>query len=722
MKSLIVDNYDSFTYNLSQLLAEINEELPVVITNDQLSWAEVKTAHFDNIIISPGPGSPAKAEDFGICKNILTNAEIPVLGVCLGHQGLGYYYGANLSYAPEPMHGRMSKIYHHGNLLFKDIPPKFTVIRYHSLLLFPPLPSQLEEIAWTKNDNLIMAIRHKYKPFWGVQFHPESICTEYGKQLLINFNDLTKQFWQTKRKQDHDSHNLKVLINLRKNPTFNSSNNSYYSREKNKDKLSQLSYQVFSKKLNFWLDSETIFKTLYQQSDYSFWLDSSMVAEDLSRFSFMGNTEGKHSFIIQYQVDNQEIKIIKENKVSSVQSDIFDFLDKQLTKYSCENKELPFKLNAGFVGYFGYELKALCGSSNQHKSNLPDAEFIFADRLIVFDHLEQNIYLVCLEKKHYEDDAYLWFAEIENKLQTIKVNKQQNQEPERKIISDKIGEIKLTRNQQDYLKDINTCLENIREGESYEICLTNQLNLPSISNSFLYYCILRKENPAPYSAYLKLGKHSIICSSPERFLSLDKDGWLESKPIKGTCKRSKNKQEDLQLRESLKCSEKEQAENLMIVDLLRNDLGRVCEIGSVHVPKLMAIETYSTVHQMVSTIRGKIQEDIKPVDCIKASFPGGSMTGAPKKRTMEIIDHLETEARGVYSGSIGFLAVNGTLDLNIVIRTAVVTPEKTTIGVGGAITALSHPESEFEEIMLKAQALIEVICEGRRQKAEGRRY
>jgi para-aminobenzoate synthetase len=706
MRSLIVDNYDSFTYNLYQLLAEINGDLPTVITNDQLSWKEIKDANFDNIIISPGPGSPATAEDFGICRDILIYGQIPVLGVCLGHQGLGYYHKANLSFAPEPMHGRISKIYHRGDLLFQNIPSQFTVVRYHSLLLSSPLSPQLEEIAWTKNDHLIMAIKHKYKPFWGVQFHPESIGTDYGKQILINFTYLTQQFWRRNNKQVKNNYQWQSLGNITNKPQVSLITQT---GKKDKSKITKSGYQVYGKKIDFWLESETVFQSLFAQSDYSFWLDSSMVAEGLSRFSFMGDNQGKHSFIVSYQVDNQEIKIIKDKKVSLLQDNLFDFLDQKLIQYYCESKELPFKFNGGFVGYFGYELKALVGGSNQHKSNLPDAEFIFADRVIVFDHLEKKIYLVCLDAQNTQNDALIWLRESEDKLQKIKNNYQQNHNQDKNFNINQTFDIKLTRNKQDYLTNINTCLQKIKEGESYEVCLTNQINLPSIINPLVYYCLLRQENPAPYSAYLKLGKKSIICSSPERFLSLDRDGWLESKPIKGTCKKSPNQQEDLQLQTSLKYSEKEQAENLMIVDLLRNDLGRVCEIGTIHVPKLMAIETYSTLHQMVSTIRGKIRQEIKAVDCIKASFPGGSMTGAPKKRTMEIIDQLETEARGVYSGSIGFLAVNGTLDLNIVIRTAVVTPEKTTIGVGGAITALSHPESEFAEIILKAQALIDVI-------------
>jgi para-aminobenzoate synthetase len=691
MKTLIVDNYDSFTINLYQMVAEVNGTEPLVIPNDGMTWEELKKLNFDNIIISPGPGHPSNERDFGICRQIILEANIPLLGVCLGHQGLGYLYGSIVQRAPQVMHGRLSEIFHDGSELFQGIPSPLSVVRYHSLLVEEPLPKTLQRIAWT-SDGILMGLKHQDKPFWGVQFHPESICTEYGAQLLMNFRDITRRFWDSKPARQESPIDLPEMVSIIPSgrPTPQESK----------------CFKVNSRKVEFFRDVEDVFMGLYSSSPVAFWLGSSMLqpVDNISRFSFMGDASGSHSFLVNYRVESKELTISQNGTSTSRSGDIFDFLSSELDRRYYRSDDLPFDFNSGFVGYFGYELKADCGGQNKHTSPLPDSTFLFADRLIAFDHQEHVIYLVCLTENDGEKEAVAWFDETENQLRNLS--------PAPDLKPESINEpvlFELSRSKERYLQDIESCFKEIEQGESYELCLTNLVRTSYRPDPITLYRTLRKHNPAPYAAFLRLNEISVVCSSPERFLRIDKDRWVESKPIKGTCRRGETPEKDWILKENLRRNEKDRAENLMIVDLLRNDLGIVCEVGTVSVPKLMNIESYETVHQMVSTVRGRLRSEINAAECVRAAFPGGSMTGAPKKRTMEIIDQLEAEARGVYSGSIGYLGLSGTADLNIVIRTAVISPIDTTIGTGGAIVALSDPDAEFEETMLKARALIQAI-------------
>lgn len=688
IKTLIIDNYDSYTFNLYQMIAEVNNQLPLVICNDRLNWHDLKELVFDNVVISPGPGRPEKVKDFGICQQLLQNhLNVPLLGVCLGHQGIGHYYGGKVIHAPEVRHGRLSDIYHNGCDLFQEIPTPFSVVRYHSLLVSEELPSCLEKIAWTA-EGLVMGLRHRHHPLWGVQFHPESICTEYGYKLLQNFKEITEQFIEK---------NKKNLVKKGNRTIFPISTNSLPQKQSQE-------FEICSKKLNYYPNAEQAFVHLFGEDANAFWLDSSRVEPGLSRFSFMGGSGGSNSLVVRYHTQSQELTITQSGKVTRFQESIFEYLKREINRRHCQSDELPFDFNCGFVGYFGYELKAECGSSLIHSSSLPDAIFLLADRMIAFDHQEQTTYLVYLASMGETAQAQAWFELIEKQLRTLP--------PLTPIVPDTSSNpviFHLSRSYQTYKDDIHQCLREIHEGETYQVCLTNQLHTDATPDPLKFYRTLRQVNPAPYSAFLRFGDIAIACSSPERFLQIDRQGWVETKPIKGTLQRGQTPQEDFLLRESLRCSEKDRAENLMIVDLLRNDLGRVCEVGSIHVPKLMEVETYATVHQLVSTIRGRLSPDMTACDCIRMAFPGGSMTGAPKLRTMEIIDKLEQEARGVYSGALGFLGLNGAADLNIVIRTAVLTPDKTTIGIGGGIVALSDVEMEFQETILKANALIQAM-------------
>jgi para-aminobenzoate synthetase len=699
MKTLIVDNYDSYTFNLYQLIAEVNGEYPTVIYNDQFTWDELDQGEFDNIVISPGPGRPEKSKDFGICRQMIQNAQVPLLGVCLGHQGLGYGYGGKVIHAPEVRHGRLSEVHHTANDLFAGIPSPFSVVRYHSLLVADDLPDCLEKTAWT-DDNLIMGMRHRSLPMWGVQFHPESICTEYGQTLFENFKEITQKFVQERDKTPtkHYWTGNNQATSLPTNSSQNSSQTDSFQQNQ------QQEFELCTRKLSLYHDTEQMFVHLFGNSASAFWLDSSRVESGLSRFSFMGDNSGENSLLIRYRTQGQELTITQSDTVSFKTEGIFDYLQREIERRQCPSDDLPFDFNCGFVGYFGYELKAESGGKLNHTSPLPDAMFMLADRMIAIDHQEQAIYLLCLTQQGQAASTEDWFkaiaTQIENLPPLLPIVPQNKKTP---VV------FRLGRSQKTYLDDIEKCLQEIHEGETYQVCLTNQIHTDTTVDPLEFYRTLRRINPAPYAAFLRFGDVGIACSSPERFLQIDRQGWVETKPIKGTLPRGTTPEEDFMLRDRLQNSEKDRAENLMIVDLLRNDLGRVSAVGTVHVPKLMAVETYATVHQLVTTIRGQLRDNVSAVDCIHKAFPGGSMTGAPKIRTMEIIDQLEQEARGVYSGAIGFLGLNGSADLNIVIRTAVMTAEQTSIGVGGGIVALSDPQMEFEEIMLKAKALIHAM-------------
>jgi para-aminobenzoate synthetase len=195
LKTLIIDNYDSFTFNLFQQIAKVSGEEPLVVKNDQITLEEIQAFAPTNIVISPGPGRPENIQDFGICQAVIESVNIPLLGVCLGHQGLVHTFGGKVIHAPRVMHGRLSEIYHDGKYLFAGTPQGFSVVRYHSLIAHENLPDELEATAWTES-GIVMGLRHKSKPFYGIQFHPESILTQYGDEMVANFFELTKAFYE----------------------------------------------------------------------------------------------------------------------------------------------------------------------------------------------------------------------------------------------------------------------------------------------------------------------------------------------------------------------------------------------------------------------------------------------------------------------------------------------------------------------------------------------
>ncbi|XP_050210164.1 aminodeoxychorismate synthase, chloroplastic [Mercurialis annua] len=800
VRTLLVDNYDSYTYNIYQELSVVNGVPPVVVKNDEWTWEQVcyylyEEKAFDNIVISPGPGSPTCAADIGICLRLLLECrDIPILGVCLGYQALGYVHGAQIVHASEPVHGRMSEVEHNGCKLFNKIPsgPKsgFKVVRYHSLVIdAESLPEDLVPIAWTTSagihsflesqssdtwsyslseevqmKKILMGIKHSTRPHYGLQFHPESIATCHGRQIFENFRELTQNYWQRLRSTFVNERNAiyaacmqapgaNQLFEVNRSRVLEcnddvlsfqeTSRNQFLDSidERNYFRMSRcvgvrhlkLKWRKFNKLAAQVGGAKNIFCKLFgdNNAENTFWLDSSSIEKDRARFSFMGGIGGslwkQMTFRLSYQsnmaLNDGGYISIEDSRGSSrsmyLEEGFFDFLNQELLSFQYDEKDfegLPFDFYGGYIGYIGYNLKVECGmSSNYHKSTTPDACFFFADNFIVIDHRYDDVYILSVQEGSATNSQ--WLDDVERKLLHLEVP------AERKVVHQTSQPASFSacdagfvaeKSRAQYINDVHKCLEYIKDGESYELCLTTQMRKRvGDVDSLGLYLHLREKNPAPYAAWLNFSNENlrICCSSPERFLRLDRNGVLEAKPIKGTIARGSTLEEDEQLKLKLQYSEKDQAENLMIVDLLRNDLGRVCEPGSVNVPHLMDVESYATVHTMVSTIRGQKRPNLTAVDCVQAAFPGGSMTGAPKLRSMELLDSLESCSRGIYSGSIGFFSYNQTFDLNIVIRTIVMHEGEASIGAGGAIVALSNPEDEYDEMLLKTRAPAKAIVE-----------
>ncbi|MFF0010504.1 aminodeoxychorismate synthase component I [Streptomyces sp. NPDC005374] len=731
MKTLLIDNYDSYTYNLFQLLAEVNGEEPVVVLNDAVDAIPdlgEYLAEFDNVVVSPGPGHPAEPRDFGLSTAVLAESSIPVLGVCLGHQGIALGEGGLVGAAPEPRHGHLSTVRHDGRELFRGLPQDFTAVRYHSLAVSEPLPETLEATAWAE-DGVLMGLRHRSRPLWGVQFHPESVLTDYGHRMLVNFRNLTAERARRTRTKNTAVPPTEAAVPR---------SASIIPRPRR----ATPAYRLHTRRIAGAVDTEAAFTRMYAASPRAFWLDSALVEEGRSRFSFFGDDSGPLAEFVRYDVESGRCEIEREGRPTrKVAASVFDYLGRQLTSRRVDGSGLPFDFTGGYVGYFGYETKADCGSPNRHTSEVPDACWLFADRLIAVDHLKRFTYAVCLAEDTPQAalEAEDWLEGALAQLTFVATEPDGNPLPDgapmfgggassggtalpgrtassaRQTVSARsaldlgAAEPWLVRDRAAYLADIESCARELRAGTSYEICLTNAARLPAPPDAYEFYRTLRRVNPAPYAAFLRFGDVDVAGSSPERFLRITGDGVAEARPIKGTAPRGAGPEEDARLRDALAADPKTRAENLMIVDLLRNDLGRVCRTGSVRVTRLMATETYATVHQLVSTVEGRLREGIDAVDCVRACFPGGSMTGAPKLRTLEIIDSLETEARGVYSGALGYLGCGGGADLNIVIRTAVFADGLMHLGAGGAIVLDSDPDAEYDEMLLKTAAQMRAL-------------
>jgi para-aminobenzoate synthetase len=734
MSILIIDNYDSFTYNLFQLVASTTDAHVRVIRNDDYSaWDSIDLDSLEALIISPGPGRPEFESDFGISRLAL-NYAVPLLGVCLGHQGVCHFEGGVVTTAPEPCHGLTGAIQHDGTGLFAGIPSPFNATRYHSLVV-DEVPDTLKVTASTidrTGKKLVMGVEHCFRPQWGVQFHPESIATEHGARLINNFLQLARgrsrqrdtataptryigqssaQFIDT----EHDRRLINNSIQLGHGRLPQRNTNAAPAAaarlrcigQRNEPQTRGRRFCLISRRLDYQPDAEAVYSQLFAGQDAAFWLDSSLIVDGLSRFSILGG-RGPHGEWVTADANCGVRVEHSDGTVTHLDQSIFDYLGEQTAERAVTGFESDCEFTLGYVGYLGYEMKAECGGDAVHQSDLPDAGFVFCDRAVVVDHELGETWLLALSDQEAGDEAEAtsWLDQAERTVRSSLNTKPVERESKSPLLD---LPVVARETAGKYLDNIQQCLKEIRAGETYEVCLTTTMTVTADIDPLETYRDLRRRNPVPYGALLQLPGVDILSASPERFVKISADRMAEAKPIKGTRRRGRTSDEDAQLADDLRTAVKDRAENLMILDLLRNDLGQVSVVGSVHVPKAFAVETYATVHQLVSTIRATLSDDVTPAEAVRAVFPGGSMTGAPKRRTMQIIDRLEGGCRGIYSGAIGYFSLSGAVDLNIVIRTMVVCGDQITIGTGGAIVALSDPEEELAEIRLKAHALLESL-------------
>jgi len=461
----------------------------------------------------------------------------------------------------------------------------------------------------------------------------------------------------------------------------------------------------------------------FSDESYSFFLDSGMDPGKLGRFSFLGVEP-----FLKFVSKGKDIFVDCQGWKKHFSGNPFYVLMSLLDRYRSDFRDEHIPFWSGAVGYFAYDLKnhiEKLPDTAAEDLNIPDCILCFYDCVLVFDNSEKKAYLVSSGFPELGRKRLLRAkARLENLKDRLSLPARRDSlfssgiEPSRALYNN----LQSNFTKSGYINAVLKAKEYIKRGDIYQVNLSQRFNRDINIEPFRLYSVSRAINPAPFASYLNFGDIKILSASPERFIKVT-DKNIQTRPIKGTRPRGKNKIEDALLKNELVRSIKDRAENLMIIDLERNDLGRICEYGSVKVSEFMICEEYPTVFHLTSTIEGRLRENIQPTDILINCFPGGSITGAPKIRAMEIIEELETVKRNIYTGSIGYICFNGDMDTSIAIRSFIIKDNTAYFSVGGGIVWDSDPEKEYEETLDKARALIEAIGQatGNRQQATVKR-
>lgn len=442
------------------------------------------------------------------------------------------------------------------------------------------------------------------------------------------------------------------------------------------------------KEIGQYFSEEDFIKSFGDKKGF-FLLDSGDLVSENACYSFIGL---RPAFKISYSRKGTILngKLIREP--------FLKYIDNEIKLRQRERGPFPFC--TGFMGYltydFGWELDKFKNIYKKRQLyNMPLAAFYYYDTIFVIDKKKKKLF--CVSEKKPED-----LKDLIRMLKKHEATKETNIKVK----------LKSSVSKRAYYKIIDETKRYISEGDIYQANISQRFCCDFESDPSYFYSRLRKLSPAPFGSYFVEDGFTILSNSPERFL-FKNGNYIETRPIKGTRKRLKDNQQDIKIAEELKNSEKDKAEHIMIVDLERNDLGKICKKGTVKVDKLMKIETYANVHHMVSVITGALEDGVTFSDCINATFPGGSITGAPKLRSMQIIDELEPVDRSIYCGSIGYIDNSGNFDFNIAIRTGIIHKNKLYFYVGGGIVADSDPQLEYEETIIKARSFLTALGLGR---------
>ncbi|KAI9697977.1 MAG: para-aminobenzoate synthase, (PABA) [Candelina mexicana] len=849
---LYVDAYDSFSNNITALLEKALEvDVVVVEIDENIEDLPAYLRGFDAVVVGPGPGNPKTKEDIGFANKLweLSDTDlVPILGICLGFQSLALAFGASVEQLRQPRHGIVSGILYNGVSIFKDLDDEVLVTQYHSLhvnlghpiqvneaVRYPGelwIPSatcpNLEPLAWdlndTKNGAILMALRHTQKPFHGLQYHPESVCSSKETIKVI------RSWWEESKRwnlnhQRTTRHTLKTITDISEGSLLKRARETWppvsaqvrlSQREKSakaEAPLSDIDYMCTEGVAQYLtVNKESLCVTdlcealvLEQASDFVL-LESAALRPQLGRYSIVGLIT-LSTLRIEYTTGDDYVRLYNlHDECHCIDVDlegkgIWVFLAQFMDKTQTVGGDECSPFWGGFMGYFPYEsalerfeVKPDVGKATIRPSTGSNLSLAFIERSIVIDHEDDLVYIQTLSPArdrvwlHETKDIIqrlgspqpidiprAWKGGVpvtldplyEHLMEDCSSNRPAT-EREKEATIQVILELYLkssliqTPLEGAYREKIRKCQDFNRSGDSYELCLTDQSTIlmpvdEDTDISWLLYKKLKKLNPAPFAAYLQLGGTTILSSSPERFLSWDREGNCQFRPIKGTVPKSPEMTKELAM--EILSSRKEQAENLMIVDLIRHDLHGVVGAGNVNVTKLMGVEEYATVFQLVSVIEGQFPGssawyDMKgSIDCCKgprrltplkdpshphitgldvlaSSLPPGSMTGAPKRRSCALLQTIvENKPRGCYSGVLGYIDVGGGGDFSVVIRSAYRYKDEIInkpvsrypnhdkdakhyphevwhVGAGGAITALSDEEAEWKEMKAKMDSTL----------------